>query len=338
MKMLAFLKITLILISFFEFRIAAYAGTKCDLYNQSGFIPIRELASVLSTQAASVSIKFLLKNGQWESCSGAVVSDQGHIMTAGHCFENCSATKEQNLNSYGTYGSLNLYSEKKDRPSQCIATIDGIETTVDVKMTSACSFEEHLAAAGVNPPQKCSIFNEIAVVLPTTQVTRKNCLPFAQGFKIGDRVYTIGYPSKTERGEKDSDGISQYASFGEIIPYSQKCTILKNSWELDKMRNIEQPGDVVDFDPFLNPALKTGAIQTTVDVVPGNSGGPLLNEKGEIIAVGSFADTQKNNNFKQCKGAAFFSPISGANPNTSHFANGFKLSDLVCKKQRLSTK
>lgn len=336
---LHFERITLfILLIFFSIRSSANAKNSCSLYSQSGFIPIKEIADVLTTSTASVSIKFLLKNGQWEDCSGAVVSDQGHIMTAGHCFENCSATKEKELNPYEAYSSLaNSYNAKKVRPSKCIAKIDGVETTVDVKLTSACSFEEHQAAAGHNPPQKCSNFNEVAVVLPQMKLMNKNCLPLAPSYKVGDRVYTIGYPSRTDRGERDSDGHSQYASFGEIIPYSQKCMILKNTWDADKRRKVEQPGDLVDFDSFLNSEMKYCAIQTTVDVVPGNSGGPLINQNGEIIAVGSFGDTQKNNEYKLCRGSTFFSPISGINSTVSHFVSDFKLSDLVCKEHKVQS-
>ncbi len=333
------LKLLLIFIGIIDFSILVHARTDCNLYSANGFVPVKEIAGVLSTYATSVSIKFLLSNGQWEDCSGAIVSDQGHIMTAGHCFENCSDTKEIKTNPYEMYNSFSSgHSEKKERPSKCIATIDGIETTVDVKLTSECSFEAHQKVAGLNPPQKCSNFNDVAIVLPQNQVTNKKCLPLAHDYKVGDRVYTIGYPSQTERGERDSDGKSQYASFGKIIPYSQKCRILKNSWGIDKIHKLDQPGDDVDFDPFLNPGMKLNAIQTTVDAVPGNSGGPLINEKSEIIAVGSFADTQKNNAFKQCKGSSFFSPIAGVNANVSRFAADFKLSDLVCKEHLIQMK
>ena len=59
----------------------------------SSFIPITELAKTLPAQAASVAIRILLSSGQWEDCSGAVVSDEGDIVTASHCLDHCVAEK-----------------------------------------------------------------------------------------------------------------------------------------------------------------------------------------------------------------------------------------------------
>lgn len=320
------------------FSLESQARIDCDPHSVNGFIPIKEIADVLTTQAASVSIKFLMKNGLWQDCSGAVVSDQGHLMTAGHCLENCSDTKELNSNPYGAYMNFSgEYGAKKNRPSKCIAVVDGAETSVDIKMTSECSFEEHQAAVAIQPPSKCSNFNEVAIILPQSKLKNKPCLPVAKNFKEGERVYTIGYPYKTSRGEWDSDGESQYASFGEIIPYSHMCTMIKNTWDSDKFRNVDQPGDVVKFDSLLHPGLIVGTIQTSADVVRGNSGGPLINSNGELIAVASFADTQKNNEFKQCKGSSFFSPVAGINSQVSHSSSDFNFSKLVCEKNRLKS-
>lgn len=211
--------------------ISANGQSDCDLSFQHGFVPIKELAVVLKAQASSVSIKILLKSGQWESCSGAVVSDQGHIMTAAHCLDDCSDNEKSKPNSnsysaYGAYGASGSYGalgSEKERPTKCIAKIDGVQTTVAVKLTSKCSFLEHQAAAGMKPKQKCSESNDTSVILPEKKIGEKPCLLISKSFREGEKVYTIGYPSATSRGKLDSDGVSQYASFGEIIPHSDEC-------------------------------------------------------------------------------------------------------------------
>ncbi len=316
--------IFIIAVTSLSLRVSASNGTSCGFVSTPGFIPIKELAGTLSTQATSVEIFVLMKNGQWDECSGAVVSDQGHILTAGHCLENCSDKKEVSKDR-----------GIKARPQQCIVKIDGVETKVDVKLTSQCTFEEHQEAVTVHSPRRCTQFNEVAVILPPSGVTKKPCLSIAKNYKMGERVYTIGYPSLTMRGERDSDGVSQYASFGQIVPHSQKCLMIKNTLVKDKLTDKDQPGEFVNFDKSFPPNMKMGAIQTTIDAVPGNSGGPLINSKGEIIAVASFADTQKNNEFKQCQGSSFFSPVAGINHEVSHFASNFKLSDVVCKENHV---
>ncbi|MNK06281.1 Trypsin [compost metagenome] len=269
-----------------------------------------------AAQAATVSFQVLTTDGKWERCAGAVISNEGHILTANHCLDQCNDGK--------------IRGPRRDRPEQCIAKIDGRATLVDVKVTSRCSFQEHLAANQMNSLQKCTRFNDVAIVLPRTKFRNRACLPMARNFKEGEAVYSIGHPMRSKRGKNDSDGRRLYASFGEIISNQGQCLIVQNGNPSEKEKGLNQPGALVSMDG-LYPGLIAGVIQTTVDLLPGNSGGPLINEQGQVIAVASFIEGSKNNTWLECRGATFFSPIAGVNPTVSKIAEDFEIANLRCK-------
>jgi S1-C subfamily serine protease len=52
------------------------------------------------------------------------------------------------------------------------------------------------------------------------------------------------------------------------------------------------------------------AIQTDASVNPGNSGGPLLNSRGEVIGITTLIATNPNGNADQSAGIGFAIPIN----------------------------
>lgn len=283
----------------------------------SGFLPLH-LAD-RHVQEATVSFQVLRTDGRWERCAGAIVSDEGHIITANHCLDQCSDGLSKG--------------PRQDRPERCIAEIDGHRTIVDVKVTSHCSFREHMGAALGKGPAKCNSFNDVAIVVPRTKLPPRPCLPVAMQFKEGEAVYTIGHPVQSRRGKNDSDGRRLYSSFGEIIRPQDQCVMVQNGSSVEKEKGINQPGSSVRLEGL--QGLTSGTIQTTVDLLPGNSGGPLVNERGEVIAIASFIEGSKNNFLRECRGATFFSPVSGIHPTVSKISSGFDVDQLICKRKFL---
>ena len=62
------------------------------------------------------------------------------------------------------------------------------------------------------------------------------------------------------------------------------------------------------------------AIQTDASVNPGNSGGPLLNSRGEVIGITTMIATNPNNNVDQSAGIGFAIPISTVKATIDDFA------------------
>ena len=62
------------------------------------------------------------------------------------------------------------------------------------------------------------------------------------------------------------------------------------------------------------------AIQTDASVNPGNSGGPLLNSRGEVIGITTMIATNPNSNADQSAGIGFAIPISTAKAVLDDFA------------------
>jgi hypothetical protein len=51
-------------------------------------------------------------------------------------------------------------------------------------------------------------------------------------------------------------------------------------------------------------------VQTTVDAVHGNSGGPLITSSGEIVGNYSFSFVGVNDFYQECRGSTFFQPVT----------------------------
>jgi len=91
--------------------------------------------------------------------------------------------------------------------------------------------------------------------------------------EVGDVVYGLGYPRKTKDrhstfGTEDSDGKQIWVSKGHVISTAE--------WA----RRIDP-----DMPPLVKLAYDAYMIMTDFDVEHGDSGGPILNEQGEVVGV-----------------------------------------------------
>lgn len=91
--------------------------------------------------------------------------------------------------------------------------------------------------------------------------------------KPGDRVYGVGFPAQTTNrklkfGAKDSDGENLWISKGHVI----------STEEWMKRNDVDLPDAVKKaYDDYM--------VLVDFDVEHGDSGGPILNEKGEVVGV-----------------------------------------------------
>jgi S1-C subfamily serine protease len=106
----------------------------------------------------------------------------------------------------------------------------------------------------------------------------------SRGLVVGQRVYAIGNPF----------GFSGTMTRGII----------------SALRAVQLPSGVKVED----------AIQTDASVNPGNSGGPLLNSRGEVIGITTMIATNPNGNADQSAGIGFAIPIATAKTVLDDFA------------------
>ena len=91
--------------------------------------------------------------------------------------------------------------------------------------------------------------------------------------RFAEKIYILGYPAMSQNrqsryGVPDSDGQSFRVSYGQIVSLS-----------LDS-EDLPPLDGIVDL-PFLQKAL----VFFTADAIWGNSGSPILNERGEVVSI-----------------------------------------------------
>ena len=161
---------------------------------------------------------------------------------------------------------------------------------------------------------------DFAVLHPKNKSALGNfsCLPLAESKpNLQDGVFAITYPTSTGRAfggvkdpnEKDAPGGTLSLSSGQVVSKST-CTV---KWKAQGPVQTVLYGSAIQGKEMAMPAslLKWygGKIQTTVDFVPGSSGGPLLNSKGEIVGVVSTSMSGLQNNYQECRGSTVFEPV-----------------------------
>ena len=112
-------------------------------------------------------------------------------------------------------------------------------------------------------------------------------LKWASSTNLDDTFYIIGFPQATFASgrelyhpEGDSNGGAQYVSDGRSCP----VRILHTADERHQ-----------DGRQLLSFAPENSLLCSKIDAVPGNSGGPLLNEKGEVVSMVVIGWPYKNN-------------------------------------------
>ena len=121
--------------------------------------------------------------------------------------------------------------------------------------------------------------------------------------KAGENLFTVGYPIASQRSSsggapaQDSDGDSLTFSHGQVVRNNPTCKINHT----DSQGNIKQ-----EQVPITNYNRYQGFLQTTVDILPGNSGGALVNSQNEVIGVASRFAEGVQSSTQECVGGTFF--------------------------------
>jgi S1-C subfamily serine protease len=123
---------------------------------------------------------------------------------------------------------------------------------------------------------------EDIAVLKVTDTTGLQTLPRGSqsNLRIGDRVVAAGYPATRNLTESDTFSEPGFTS-GDLTGSSGDVSQVQTTFQAIPG---EGPGDVT-VGPYKNVIL------TTTVINQGNSGGPLLNEKGQLVGMNSAART-----------------------------------------------
>jgi hypothetical protein len=271
---------------------------------------LKELILPLRISSAAIEITILDRDHYPSgSCSGAYISDDGAILTASHCFDQCRFYEKDSPRILGS------------AEDQCAVIINGVRQFVQVIKASKCSLaskskffldREHSrkiddeCAGGIS---------DLAVIRPTNlqSIGEFSCLHTENGnSNFSQSVYAIGFPGKTtgRRPGKNALGDSLEFSAGNIVD-TKRCEYWRYpDAEEAATGSTLQHGDF-EFDKLPVPDV----IQTAADAVPGSSGGPLVNLQGKIIGVASFTARQGQlsfqNNQYSCPGSSFFQTVEG---------------------------
>lgn len=272
-----------------------------SLLNDVKFQDVTKIKGGLAATAAIAKIT-MPDNSR---CSGAYISDEGHMLTATHCLEGCFRSKP-------------VDSPRKNLT--CTLDINGKKKKVRVLMMSVCPANQVIKES-LEGKESCPDEADIAIVLPETPPADFACLGISTSVAaVNDSVTALGHPGSTSRPDGgNSDGAGMYASYGRVVQQDY-CTVTEG-------KNL--------YTSRLNGVEKTRDhfIQTTVDVVPGSSGGPLINSKGEIVGVTSFI-TSPHSQERECKGGTFFEPLTSIDGMTTRWGTRGEIEKMTCDKRK----
>lgn len=266
------------------------------------------------------------------TCTATVISDEGHMLTARHCFNGCiiqnETTSTRNLFPEYGYRSPKLYSPDYSSGITCDVLLDGNPSSV-VLLTGSHSFmiPSEQGSLGMYDADMYYEFlesnymhNGDFVIIQSSAPLNRSCLQIEDKnpLRIGSDVLYYGYPSAStgRPAGRNSDGNSLLRSQGFVSP-----TIQDNSC----ISSPASEGTVRRYD-------REEIVLSTVDIIPGASGSSLLNTNLKVVSLLNSSYYSGDNNFYQhyCSGSAVGVSIESVLEQAVLSNPGFQISDLSC--------
>lgn len=222
------------------------------------------------------------------TCTGSFISNDGYLLTAAHCLEKClEGIKGTKNRSFDPLYNISLYDHSLLAGRICavrVAELGLRKASIVYIGTGSAGFEDnHIEKIPSDIRTVLSGILDFAIIKFDTP-KRTKCLKLSSETPFfGDEVMSIGHPGKARRRTNSSDGRSKYFGFGQIRDGLMSNAIYTESkFSSEKILMLEEAYNLQNY------------YVTSSDLVPGYSGGPTLNLKGEIIGVNtnlaSFAD------------------------------------------------
>ncbi len=268
-------------------------------------------------------------------CSVAVVSDQGHLLTAGHCVERCLDAQSMYVKKNGIL-ALDIDRLPEVR---CQISVNGQPMQARVLAVNLCPSDawlkdpKALQICGAGDYALLELIGKHSFRSSCFQVSRRRAGP-------GQTVLAIGYPQASHRahlrpGALDSDGRSQYISIGQILRPSMMCK-----------RRVADSEQFSGFDLYprafqsdsrmrlIMQEVEQGRIlQASNDILKGNSGGALIGRySAKLVGVASFMMSNHHDAHAECEGSGFFTSSAYILDHISRFFPK-ALGGLVCRER-----
>jgi hypothetical protein len=251
------------------------------------------------------------------SCSGVFVSSKGHLLTSRHCVdkEALSAEAQASLNEnleyqaqFKVFSSSTLYVildqgsatlEEVVKPARVVSV--GPESDLQkIISTEAQSWLKNIGSDGFSiPDPKVLLDEKLAhgfgaqsdwVVLKIEGIEKTSCLELAAEENISNDLRSMGFPGK--KSEKGGAANTRLTIENGTIDKDQLCL----------SRTIQEK---LEVSPGLEAQIKSfhfKLVPTTIRVIPGMSGGPVLNNKGHLVGTNTLG-------VPSCP-LSYFNPIS----------------------------
>ena len=276
--------------------------------SKTNFIPaqegLRDLRIPLNMLAASPKVEFVDANGKvLDHCSGSLVSDEGTLLTAGHCVEHCL----RKANAIKLVDGISVVDRAHLSSARCLVRINGRISQASVLASNDCRGADLFRSGTVNVA--CNGLDFAVMKVDDPFLTEQPCFQVSSGTPVARTgVAAIGYPPPTSREvykskARDSDGKGPFLTPGEIIPYQEFCRT-----EVDQN---EAPRDIRPESSSLRAAIKRQVVgghvlQTTTDVLRGVSGSGLA-DVNTFSLVGVARSYASNNANVECVGSGYYS-------------------------------
>lgn len=248
------------------------------------FLTSIDALSLSGWEGATLTPEFVKIQTNFGGCTGTRISNQGHILTARHCLNECliqsGAVDEERLFPEEGWRSPKLFHFPNGNPAFCDLEINGIPKRVEVLSASAAFMipleQSSLSRYARDLHQELMDQNffhtgDYAIVKDENS-QRQQCRKISMERPIATQeVHYFGFPGQSRGGRpegRESDGESFLRSDGQVVASITQNPCIRGS--------IERLVDKYD-----RPEI----ILSTVDILPGASGSSLLNSAGEIVGL-----------------------------------------------------
>lgn len=245
-------------------------------------------------------------------CSATVVSNEGHILSARHCFDSClrDLGAISNQSNYGKVRVINIDLQKAiggictfqiNKDAKVEAEIVAVSPGRIIKSASGDLDPEtpnestqYWRDVKNHVPPNYEFSSDFIILKPTTQ-QKLPCSPaeFSKPRLKGNFIWAVGMPKKTKRTNRlNSDGQNQFVSTGPycgVERQDEDFLLLKaryglNASPLRDMLKYVGLGELIEtLHNSLEPS--TGTFYHSATVISGNSGGGLFDEDGKLVGI-----------------------------------------------------
>jgi hypothetical protein len=231
-----------------------------------------------------------LELGDGASCSGAIVSPAGHVLTALHCVESCLERHGLVSRGFANFSERNFQSRSR-RPGAWCSRISIPELRLlgarllavgrgvtDVKARDLVDLgPRQLAAIQARRGDWALLRVRATAPLSCVKLSRTPVKP-------GDPVWIVGFPDDTVASDSadprarpermSSDGVSEYVGYGAVA-----ADLSRND---SKYYAALSPAGRRATEAFFGSSFD---FISSVDAWIGNSGGMLINAGGELVGI-----------------------------------------------------